>query len=42
MLRYYIERGHAIHELLNLSGAEKAFYMTCMEMTAEEVNAVGK
>lgn len=37
MLRYYIERGHSIKELLNLSPTEKLFYALHVELVAQEM-----
>lgn len=42
MYAYYIERGHTIQELLNLSETEKLFYMANIELMNEAVNDSGK
>lgn len=40
MYRYYIERGHDIHNLLQLSPTEKYFYKLHQQLTEEELEAV--
>lgn len=42
IFRYYIERGHSIHELLSLSPVEKLFYALHVEMVAEEIEEAKK
>lgn len=42
MYAYYIERGHTIQELLNLSETEKIFYMANIELMNEAVNNNGQ
>ena len=37
MLHYYLEKGHTLHELLNLSYTEKLFMLASMELTGEEM-----
>ena len=38
MLHYYLEKGHTLKSLLNLSFTEKLFYIASMELTGEEMN----
>lgn len=40
MLHYYLEKGHTLHELLNLSYTEKLFMIASMEVTGEEMKEV--
>lgn len=43
MLHYYLEKGHTLHELLNLSYTEKIFMIASMEVMGEEMEkAYGK
>ncbi len=37
MLHYYLEKGHSLKSLLNLSYTERLFYMASMELTGEEM-----
>ena len=37
MMHYYLEKGHSIKELLNLSYTEKIFMIASMEVTGEEM-----
>ena len=39
---YYIERGHTIQELLNLSETEKLYYKAAMEVINGAVNDNGQ
>lgn len=38
MMHYYLEKGHSIKELLNLSYTEKIFMIASMEVTGEEIS----
>ncbi len=38
MYRYYLSKGHAIEELLNLSAVERSFMLACMELDKEDMN----
>lgn len=40
MLHYYLEKGHSLKSLLNLSYTEKIFYIASMEVTGEEMKEV--
>ena len=43
MLHYYLEKGHSLRSLLNLSYTEKIFMIASMEVTGEEMReAYGK
>lgn len=36
MIHYYIQRGHSLDELINLSSSEKAFFCASMILAREE------
>lgn len=36
MMHYYVQRGHSIRDLLNLSTTEKMFYVASMILQGEE------
>lgn len=35
MIAYYLQKGHSIDKLVNLSSTEKLFFMGAMEIEAE-------
>lgn len=39
MIHYYLERGHSLKELLDLSNTEKLFLIASMILTGEEEKA---
>lgn len=42
MIHYYLERGHSLRELTNLTPLEKRFYLASMELTSDENEAAMK
>nr|DAL06677.1 MAG TPA: hypothetical protein [Caudoviricetes sp.] len=42
MIHYYLERGHSVKELMNLTPLEKQFFIASMGVTAEENAAIVK
>lgn len=42
MIHYYLERGHSITELMNLTPLEKQFFIASMAVTAAENAAMMK
>lgn len=40
MYHYYLERGHSLDELYNLSPLQELFYLSCMQLSSEEIEDV--
>lgn len=38
MFHHYMQRGHALSSLMQLSEADRAFYMASMELEIETIN----